>query len=89
MYDTAFHCSSVTSEQCKSEGAMILFTVMDHDVLTSNDFAGEAFLSLYNIPGVDDNNTSIDNFHGLKTVDLCLMHQKNRSKSVVFSLSHV
>jgi len=68
---------------------MILFTVMDHDVLTSNDFAGEAFLSLYNIPGVDDNNTSIDNFHGLKTVDLCLMHQKNRSKLVVFSLSHL
>jgi BAI1-associated protein 3 len=62
---------------------MILFTVMDHDVLTSNDFAGEAFLSLHNIPGVDDNNTSIDNFHGLKTVDLCLMHQKNRSKLVV------
>jgi len=63
---------------------MILFTVMDHDVLTSNDFAGEAFLSLYNIPGVDDNNTSIDNFHGLKTVDLCLMHQKNRSKLFSF-----
>ena len=25
---------------------MILFTVMDHDVLTFNDFAGEAYLSL-------------------------------------------
>ena len=38
--------SSVTLEQCRSEGAMILFTVMDHDVLTFNDFAGEAYLSL-------------------------------------------
>jgi BAI1-associated protein 3 len=65
---------------------MILFTVMDHDVLTSNDFAGEAFLSLHNIPGVDDNNTSIDNFHGLKTVDLCLMHQRNRSEFVLLGI---
>lgn len=58
---------------------MILFTVMDHDVLTANDFAGEAFLNLQSIPGVADNSLSIDNFHGLKTVDLFLMHQKNKS----------
>ena len=75
-----FYFSSVTLEQCRSEGAMILFTVMDHDVLTSNDFAGEAFLSLNTIPGVADNSASIDNFHGLKTQDLNLMHQKNRSR---------
>ncbi|XP_069688099.1 BAI1-associated protein 3 isoform X2 [Periplaneta americana] len=85
MFDECFEFS-VTLEQCKSEGAMILFTVMDHDVLTSNDFAGEAFLSLHNIPGVDDNNTSIDNFHGLKTVDLCLMHQKNRNHPILQTL---
>lgn len=71
--------SSVTLEQCRSEGAMILFTVMDHDVLTSNDFAGEAFLNLQTIPGVADNSSSVDNFHGLKTQDLNLMHQKNKS----------
>lgn len=59
---------------------MIAFTVMDHDVLTANDFAGEAFLALGNIPGVADYSTSIDNFHGLKQVDLPLMQQHDKSK---------
>lgn len=72
--------SSVSVEQCRSPDAMVLFTVMDHDVLTANDFAGEAFLGLSMIPGVTDTNTSIDNFHGLKHTELPLMHQKNRSK---------
>lgn len=67
-------------EQCRAEGAMILFTVMDHDVLTANDFAGEAFLALSSVPGVADTNSSIDNFHGLKQAELPLMHQKNRSE---------
>lgn len=59
---------------------MIAFTVMDHDVLTANDFAGEAFLALGNIPGVADYSTSIENFHGLKQVDLPLMQQNDKSK---------
>ncbi|XP_049958589.1 BAI1-associated protein 3 [Schistocerca serialis cubense] len=82
LFDECFEFS-VTLEQCRHEGAMILFTVMDHDVLTSNDFAGEAFLALGNIPGVADNNTSIDNFHGLKQVDLNLMHQKNKNHPIL------
>lgn len=72
--------SSVSVEQCRSPDAMVLFTVMDHDVLTANDFAGEAFLGLSTIPGVTDTNASIDNFHGLKHTELPLMQQKNRSK---------
>lgn len=56
---------------------MIGFTVMDHDVITANDFAGEAFLSLNNIPGVSE---SIDNFHGLKPIDLVLMQQRDKRK---------
>lgn len=73
--------SSVSVEQCRSPDAMVLFTVMDHDVLTANDFAGEAFLGLSTIPGVTDTNASIDNFHGLKHTELPLMHQKNRSEN--------
>lgn len=61
---------------------MIAFTVMDHDVLTANDFAGEAFLGLNNIPGVADYSTSVENFHGLKQIDLPLMHQKDKCKSI-------
>ena len=54
---------------------------MDHDVLTANDFAGEAFLALSSIPGVNSA-CNADNFHGLKHVDLPLMHQKNKSQSL-------
>ena len=45
-------CSSVTVEDCQADGACINFTVMDHDFMVSNDFAGEAFLSLNTIPGI-------------------------------------
>lgn len=78
IFDECFEFS-VTLEQCLVDGAMIAFTVMDHDVLTANDFAGEAFLALGNIPGVADYSTSIENFHGLKQVDLPLMQQNDKS----------
>lgn len=57
---------------------MIAFTVMDHDVITANDFAGEAFLSLNNIPGVAELNLGVENFHGLKHIDLVLMQQRDK-----------
>lgn len=60
---------------------MIGFTVMDHDVITANDFAGEAFLSLNNIPGVAELNLGVENFHGLKSIDLVLMQQKDKRES--------
>ncbi|KAG7211433.1 hypothetical protein KM043_010720 [Ampulex compressa] len=82
MFDECFEFS-VSVEQCRSPDAMVLFTVMDHDVLTANDFAGEAFLGLSTIPGVADTNTNIDNFHGLKHQELPLMHQKNRNHPIL------
>ncbi|XP_015609061.1 BAI1-associated protein 3 isoform X2 [Cephus cinctus] len=82
MFDECFEFS-VSVEQCRSPDAMILFTVMDHDVLTANDFAGEAFLGLSSIPGVVDSNASIDNFHGLKHQELPLMHQKNKNHPIL------
>ncbi|XP_022901984.1 BAI1-associated protein 3 isoform X2 [Onthophagus taurus] len=79
IFDECFEFS-VSLEQCRAPGAMIAFTVMDHDVLTANDFAGEAFLGLGSIPGVADTGLGVDNFHGLKPVELVLMqqHQKNQ-----------
>ncbi|XP_065210917.1 BAI1-associated protein 3 isoform X2 [Planococcus citri] len=81
FFDECFEFS-VTLEQCRVAGAMILFTVMDHDVLTANDFAGEAFLALSSIPGVNSA-CNADNFHGLKHVDLPLMHQKNKNHPIL------
>lgn len=82
MFDECFEFS-VTQEQCQVEAAMIVFTVMDHDVLTANDFAGEAFLALTNIPGVASNfnMNSIDNFNSLAPIELPLLEMKDKSKS--------
>lgn len=42
----------VTLEQCQSVGACLMVTVLDHDTLRTDDFEGEAFLSLKSVPGV-------------------------------------
>ena len=81
QYDFFVYYSPVTLEQCRHESAMLLFTVMDYDVLTANDFAGEALLSLNVVPGVATTPQGLDTFHGLKQIDLVLMHQTNKRKS--------
>lgn len=87
IFDECFEFS-VSLEQCRSLTAMIAFTVMDHDVLTANDFAGEAFLGLGTIPGVADTGLGVDNFHGLKPVELVLMQQHQKSK-LALQLQHL
>uniref|UniRef100_A0A3Q0SLE9 Unc-13 homolog D n=1 Tax=Amphilophus citrinellus TaxID=61819 RepID=A0A3Q0SLE9_AMPCI len=42
----------VSLEQCQAQGACLVITVLDHDTLSTDDFEGEAFLSLRSIPGV-------------------------------------
>lgn len=51
VYDELFHFS-VPAEACRRRGACVLFTVMDHDWLSTNDFAGEAALGLGGISGI-------------------------------------
>ncbi|XP_055382640.1 BAI1-associated protein 3 isoform X2 [Condylostylus longicornis] len=82
IFDECFEFS-VTLDQCLKDEAMIAFTVMDHDVLTSNDFAGEAFLALGTIPGVADYSTSVENFHGLKHVELPLLQQHDKNHPIL------
>ena len=43
--------SSCSREQCKLPEAVLAFTLMDYDVITKNDFGGEAFMSLSTVPG--------------------------------------
>ncbi|KAM4631580.1 BAI1-associated protein 3 [Discoglossus pictus] len=52
VYDELFYFS-VSSEQCRRKSACILFTVMDHDWLSTNDFAGEAVLPMNVIYGLN------------------------------------
>lgn len=51
VYDEVFYFS-VPAEACRRRGACVLFTVMDHDWLSTNDFAGEAALGLGGIGGL-------------------------------------
>ncbi|XP_019568715.2 BAI1-associated protein 3 isoform X1 [Rhinolophus sinicus] len=51
VYDELFYFS-VPAEVCRRRAACVLFTVMDHDWLSTNDFAGEAALSLASISGI-------------------------------------
>ena len=66
--------SSLSAYQCRQSGACIHFTVMDHDILVANDFAGEAFLSLNTIPGISGE--EISGFSALTPLSLPLTQPK-------------
>ncbi|XP_061665757.1 protein unc-13 homolog D [Syngnathoides biaculeatus] len=51
LFDEAFEFL-IGLEQCQAPGACLVVTVLDHDILRTDDFEGEAFLSLKDIPGV-------------------------------------
>ncbi|XP_068100634.1 BAI1-associated protein 3 isoform X2 [Hyperolius riggenbachi] len=51
VFDELFYFP-VSSDLCRRKGACIVFTVMDHDWLSTNDFAGEAVLPMNTIYGL-------------------------------------
>ena len=56
-------------------GDMLHFIVMDHDFLLSNDFAGEAYLDLADVPGV---RSSASTPQTLRQFNLILMHPESK-----------
>lgn len=56
---------------------MIHFTVMDHDLVWSNDFEGEAFLELQSLPGVR-NDLGEGGYKDLKYIELFLIRPKGK-----------
>ncbi|KAK3090649.1 hypothetical protein FSP39_013399 [Pinctada imbricata] len=79
-FDESFEFS-VTAEQCKRRSAVLVFTVMDHDYVFQNDFAGEAYVSLADIPGVDGED--VTGFEALSVVTLPLMQPKHKEKGAL------
>ena len=71
--------SCVTKDQCQHRGACIVFTVMDHDLFLTNDFAGEVYFSLNNIPGIKGEEVS--GFSALSPLCLPLTHPKKANPS--------
>ncbi|VDK43292.1 unnamed protein product [Anisakis simplex] len=62
--------------------AIVHFVVMDHDFLRSNDFAGEAFLDLAEVPGIGTAAGS-----ALRQFNLILIHPSKREKPSTAVLS--
>ena len=65
---------------------MIHFSVFDYDVITSNDFGGECYVSLSSIPGVQCQKSYVGNLHGLKPVDLNLICREHKEHPLLSAL---
>ncbi|CAF1066209.1 unnamed protein product [Adineta ricciae] len=63
----------LTEKECGLSGGIVHFVVMDHDLMWSNDFEGEAFLEISKITGVNHDNRMVDE---LKQIELALTHPK-------------
>lgn len=68
-----------------ADGACINFTVMDHDFMVSNDFAGEAFLSLNTIPGISGE--EISGFSALTPLTMTLTQPTKSGGKYVYYIS--
>lgn len=61
---------------------MIHFIVMDHDLMWSNDFEGEAFLEIAKLPGaINESNTENRSLDELKPIEIPLTHPKGFSSA--------
>ncbi|KAL4648069.1 hypothetical protein GN956_G8309 [Arapaima gigas] len=76
LFEEAFEFL-VSLEQCNAAGACLMVTVLDHDTMSSDDFEGEAFLSLRAVPGVGGAATSP------AQIRLPLMHPKPSEDTIL------
>ncbi|CAF0890091.1 unnamed protein product [Rotaria sordida] len=67
----------LTEKECTLSGGFIHFIVMDHDLMWSNDFEGEAFLEISKLPGIPHDSTNdCRPLDELKKIELSLTHPK-------------
>jgi hypothetical protein len=80
-----FVFSRLTEKECNLSGGVIHFTVMDHDLMWSNDFEGEAFLEISKLAGIpNDSNNDNRPLDELKQIEIPLTHPKG-SKEIRIS----
>ena len=69
--------SRLTEKECNLSGGVIHFTVMDHDLMWSNDFEGEAFLDMSKVIGIPNESSSENRpLDELRQIELALTHPK-------------
>ncbi|XP_039595701.1 protein unc-13 homolog D isoform X1 [Polypterus senegalus] len=72
----------VSQEKLRTQGACLVLTVFDYDLLGSDDFEGEAFLSLRDLPGVGST-LDMGNIHQIR---LALMHPVPNADNILKQL---
>lgn len=75
VWDECFEFN-VCIDSVRSGDAVLAISVWDKDVLTADDFAGEAFVALERVPGVNINGPP----DPLRPVELPLMQLHDRSE---------
>ncbi|CAG4947849.1 unnamed protein product [Parnassius apollo] len=78
VWDECFEFA-VSLEACRSPQAALALSVWDRDVLTADDFAGEAFISLSRVPGVNSHAPP----DPLRPIELPLMQLHDRSHPIL------
>ncbi|KAG6459452.1 BAI1-associated protein 3 [Manduca sexta] len=78
VWDECFEFA-VSLESCRSAQAALSLSVWDRDVLTADDFAGEAFVSLTRVPGVNSHAPP----DPLRPIELPLMQLHDRSHPIL------
>jgi hypothetical protein len=62
---------------------------MDHDLMWSNDFEGEAFLEISKLPGIpNDTNNENRSFDELRQIEISLTHPKGPEKNTNSRISN-
>ncbi|XP_077594363.1 protein unc-13 homolog D isoform X1 [Stigmatopora nigra] len=87
LFDEAFEFL-VGPDQCRAPGACLVVTVLDHDTLTTDDFEGEAFLSLKDVPGVAGGAAEVERAgsrpeNPVAQMRLALMHPKTPESGIL------
>ncbi|KAG8196992.1 hypothetical protein JTE90_013136 [Oedothorax gibbosus] len=75
LFDEAFEFR-IPQDLLNREGAGVCFSVMDHDMVTKNDFEGEAFLPLCNV-------AEEASLEGGKLGELPLMHPNEKNEIIL------
>ena len=65
-------CSQISKETCKRPGATLVMTLYDRDRFYENEMAGEIFVDLTRILGLEDRINA--SFFSLRQIELPLIH---------------